>query len=304
MATRNVPRAIALKLAQTLFFTLMYATVKLADRTPVGEVVFFRSFFALIPVVIFTSMTGGLSRMVTMKRPKMHLIRGINGSVAMFFNFAAVLLLPLVTLTAFSFLSPVLMVVLSIPLLGEKIGPWRWLAVILGFAGVLLMIEPHGGLASILHLNMSLGLLCALIYVTLNALTMILMRKLTQTEYSEAMVFYFMSWCAIVGAVSMFFQFTMPTGRELFWLIATGILGGIGQIFYAYCYRYAEPSLLAPFDYTAMPWAMLLGWFVFGEMPEAIVLVGACVVVAAGLIIIWRTHVRRKHPPLKNPLSE
>ena len=111
---------------------------------------------------------------------------------------------------------------------------------------------------------------------------------MSATERSEAIVFYFMLTSAIVGAVTMIWFRAPLTFSNTFWLVLVGLLGGVGQICMTYCYRYAEPSLLAPFDYTAMIWAVALGYFIFAEVPEPMVMAGACVVSAAGIFIVWR----------------
>lgn len=297
---KNNTRGIALKLAQTFFFSLMYATIKLAGDIPVGQVMFYRCLFALIPLAVFTYYTSGLWSMVQTKRPIYHVMRSLVGSTSMFFNFAAVQLLPLATVTAFGFLSPMFVVMLSVPMLGEKVGPWRWSAVIVGFLGVLLMLEPHGGLSGIVHLKLSAGVAYALTFPFLMALVTILIRQMSATEKSQAIVFYFMLWGAVAGGVSMIWISVPLTATMVFWLIVSGLIGGFGQIFMTYCYRYAEPSLLAPFDYTSMIFAVILGLLIFGEIPESIVLVGTAVVISAGMIIVWRERVHRLAHPHHN----
>jgi drug/metabolite transporter (DMT)-like permease len=291
--SRNVSLGIALKLGQTLFFSLMYATIKLAGDVPVTQVMFFRCLFALIPLAIWSGCSSELSAMVKTKRPIYHVLRSLIGSSSMFFNFAAVQLLPLATVTAFGFLSPVFVVMLAIPMLGEKVGPWRWAAVLVGFLGVLLMLEPHGGLTAIVHLKLSAGVAYALTFPLLMALVTILIRQMSSTERSEAIVFYFMSWGAVAGAIGMIWFCVPLTWTMVFWLVVSGLIGGFGQILMTYCYRYAEPSLLAPFDYISMIWAVALGFLIFNEVPETLVLVGSLVVIAAGLVIVWRERVHK-----------
>ena len=300
--TQNVSRGIALKLVQTLFFALIFAIIKLVPDAPVGEVVFFRCFFALAPLLVFTAATSGLKTAIRTEKPLYHFLRSGTGSISMFFNFMAVQLLPLATVTAFNFLQPVFVVILAIPLLGERVGVWRWGAVIVGFAGILMMLEPHGGLQALTALRMSPGIAYALAAAFLSAVVIILIRQMSKTERSEAIVFYFMSWGAIIGAVVMAFQHPVFDWHTVLLLTLCGLIGGLGQIAMTYCYRFAEPSLLAPFDYISMVWAAGLGFFVFGEIPEAMVLAGAGVVICAGLIIVWREHRLRAQTPL-GPLT-
>lgn len=285
---RNVPRAIALKLAQTLAFSLTYAASKLAGPVPTSEIVFFRGLFALLPLFAWTAFTVGPFAAFRTRRPLYHVVRSCVGTVSLYSCFAAIKLLALATFTAFSFLQPVFAVILAALFLGERVGPWRWGAVAIGFAGVLLMIEPHGGLLQLVRLQLSPGIAYALAFAFLTAVVVILIRQMSAFERGEAIVFYFMSTCAAVGALGMIWQHPMLGFWPVFWLILCGVTGGLGQIFMTYSYRYAEPSLLASYDYAAMLWATLLGYFVFAEVPSVLVLSGAGLVIAAGLLIAWR----------------
>jgi drug/metabolite transporter (DMT)-like permease len=299
---RDVPRAIALKLAQTLAFAVMYAAIKLAGEVPIGEVVFFRGFFALVPLFVWTLFTVGPVEAIKTQRPSYHVVRGVVGVAAMFTNFTALSLLPLATVTAFGFIQPIFAVILAALFLREHVGPYRWAAVLAGFAGVMLMIEPHGGLASLAGLNMSKGVGYALLFAFLSAVVVVWIRQMNTSERCEAIVFYFMITSAVVGAVVMIWDHTPLTAGMTFWLVMCGLFGGIGQLFMTYSYRFGEPSLLAPFDYVSMIWAMLLGWFVFAEMPAPMVLWGAGLVIAAGMLIAWREHRLRVQIPLE-PLT-
>ena len=295
---KNVPLGIALKIGQTLTFALMYASIKLAGHVPVGEVIFFRCFFAFVPLAVWTIFTVGPAAAIHTNRPIYHVGRSLMGVTAMFFNFAALKLLPLATVTAFSFMQPVFAVILAALLLHEHVGRYRWTAVAIGFAGVLMMIEPHGGLTSLLNLHMSRGVGYALTFSLFSALVIILIRQMSATERGEAIVFYFMASGAIAGAVTMIWDHAALSSSTVVWLVLCGVFGGIGQICMTYCYRYAEPSLLASFDYILMVWAMLLGYFVFAEMPDTLVLAGAGVVIVAGMFIVWREHrLHVERPP-------
>ncbi len=280
----------------------MYASIKLAGDVPLGEVVFFRGFFALVPLLVWTFFTVGPRAAIQTQRPLVHVVRGSVGVAAMFVNFAALALLPLATVTAFSFMQPIFAVILAAFFLKEHVGQWRWGAVVVGFLGVLMMIEPHGGLAAIVSLHLSQGVLYALLFSFLSAVVVVWIRQMSTTERSEAIVFYFMSACAVAGLIVMPFQPTYFTVHNVFWLVTCGLFGGTGQLLMTYCYRYGEPSLLASFDYVSMVWAMILGWFVFGEMPEAFVLGGAAVVIVSGLLIAWREYRHKVALPIE-PLT-
>jgi drug/metabolite transporter (DMT)-like permease len=286
----HTSRGIALKIGATLAFSLQYVGIKLAGTVPVGEVVFFRAFFALIPLFILSTYTVGLGQMIRTDRPWLHLVRSAVGSSGMFLNFAALKLLPLADITAFGFVQPIFAVVLAALVLKEVIGPYRGAAVVIGFSGVILMIQPHGGLFAIVAHGLSAGAGLALTGALGSAFVVIYIRQMSATEKSETIVFYFMSFCAVVGALTMIWWHVPLTWANATWLVLAGVFGGFGQIAMTFSYRYAEPSLLAPFDYTSMIWAVAFGFLIFGEVPALLVLIGAAVVTAAGVFIAFREH--------------
>jgi len=291
---KGPPLGIALKLGATLAFSLMYAVIKLAGDVPVGEVIFFRAAFALVPLFALSAFTVGAAATVRTTRIVPHLLRAAAGVTSMFFNFTALAMLPLADITAFQFVAPIFAVVLVIPILGEKVGPWRWGAVVVGFGGILLMLEPHGGARAIIGHGFSSGAVLALTGAFLSAFVVVFIRQMSATERSETIVFYFMMSCTAAGAATMLWDRTALAPAQVAWLVLCGLLGGVGQICMTFSYRYAEPSLLAPFDYVSMVWAVLLGYFVLSEIPEPMVMAGAGVVIAAGLLIVWRERVRHR----------
>lgn len=284
-------RGIALKIGATLGFSLQYVAMKLAGNSvPVGEVVFFRSFFALVPLAIFASQTVGLRAMVRTARPGLHIVRAAVGSTGMFLNFAALKLLPLADITAFGFVQPIFAVVLAALVLKEVVGPYRGGAIVVAFAGVMLMIAPHGGIAGIFAHGLSGGAALALTGALASAFVVIYIRQMSATEKSETIVFYFMAFCALLGALTMLWWHEPLSWPQIAWLVGSGVMGGIAQIAMTFSYRYAEPSLLAPFDYIAMIWAVSFGFLIFSEVPAILVLVGAAIVTAAGVFIAVREH--------------
>ena len=283
---KHTSLGIALKLGATLTFSLMYVLIRLAGHVPVGEVVFFRGFFALLPLFAFSFLARGPAAVLRTARPWLHMRRSIAGTASMFLNFFAVTRLPLADVTAFSFVMPIFATVLAALLLNEKVGPHRAVAVVAGFAGVLMMIEPHAGFGA--GAGSSIGATSALAGALLSAFVVVFIRQMSATESSEAIVFYFMASCALAGAATMLWAYQPLDWRQAGLLVLCGVMGGFGQLCMTYSYRYAEPSLLAPFDYAAMIWAVSLGFLVFAEVPERIVLAGAGVVIASGLYIVWR----------------
>jgi drug/metabolite transporter (DMT)-like permease len=289
----NPSKGIAFKLISAALFAIMSALIRhLGARYPVGQVVFFRSVFAIIPVVLVYAWRGELAAVVHTERPLGQAGRGVLSIAGMFFNFGATARLPLVESNAIAFSSPLFTVALSALVLNERVRIYRWSAVIIGFIGVLVVLSPHfsreeltaamGGAASLL------GVIYAICGSATNAGTAIQTRRLTQSETTSSIVFYFSLSCALAGLATLPFGWVTPSGAEVAALIGIGVLGGTGHIFLTESYRYASASLVAPFDYTSMIWALVLGYAMFGETPTSEIVLGSAIIAAAGLFVIWR----------------
>jgi len=285
-------KAIGLKLISALLFAVMSALVrKLGDVAPIGQMVFFRSAFAIVPVVVIYAIRGELAAAVRTSRPLGQLGRGILSVGGMFTNFSALTRLPLADATAISFASPLITVALAAIILKERVRIYRWSAVLIGFAGVIVMLVPHfdiGAYAGAGGTAAAVGSIFAITSALCNAGTVIQTRRLTQSETTSSIVFYFSLVCAIAGALTLPFAWHSPTASELAALISLGILGGFAHILLTESYRYAAASVVAPFDYTSMLWALMLGYWLFGELPDTLVYLGAAIVAGAGLFVIWR----------------
>jgi len=287
----NVVTAIAIKMISVMLFAVMSTLVRyLGDAVPVGQVVFFRSAFAIVPVVVIYAWRSELAAAVRTGRPLGHVTRGLISVVGMFLNFAALARLQLVDATAIGFASPLITVALAAFILKEHVRAYRWTAVAVGFGGVLVMMWPYldvGRLAAG-SAESTIGALCAITAAFTNAGTVIQTRRLTDSETTSSIVFYFSLICTIAGACTLPFAWHQPTLAELAALIGIGLLGGLSHIFLTESYRYAAASVVAPFDYTAMIWAFLLGYTFFDELPNIYIFIGSAVVCAAGLFVIWR----------------
>jgi len=288
----NVASGIVLKLVSVLLFALMSTLIRAAgQKFPLGEVVFFRSAFAIVPVVVFYAWRGELANVVRTRRPLGHLGRGLQGICAMFVNFAALARLPLMDATAISFASPFITVIFAALILKERVRRYRWTAIAIGFAGVIVMMWPYLDIHGTITLGTAertIGALCALAGAFLNAGTVIQTRRLTESETTSAIVFYFSVICSFAGLATLPFGWAAVNGWDFLMLSMIGIIGGMSHLFLTECYRLAPASVVAPFDYTAMLWAFLFGYFVFRELPSSYVYVGAVIVVACGLFVLWR----------------
>src|SRR5262245_60966883 len=272
-------------------FAVMQALVRsLGEAIPVGQVVFFRSAFAIIPVVVIYALRRELYAAIHTKRLPGHVGRGLVGLGGMFFNFAALARLPLAEVTAISFASPLVTVAMAALMLKERVRIYRWSAVGVGFLGVIVMLAPHLDPARIMTHStaQTAGAIFALAAAFTNAAAVIQTRRLTDTETTSSIVLYFSLMCAIGGLLSLPFGWAMPDNWQLAALVAIGILGGTAHLILTESYRYAPASVVAPFDYTAILFSFLLGYWMFDEVPTAIVIVGATIVVAAGLFVLWR----------------
>lgn len=279
---------ISLILAATLVFTLMGALVRyLGQSVPVGEIVFARSFFALIPLLAFLAWRQELKTALRTNNALSHISRSVTGVTGMFLNFGALILLPLADATAISFAAPIFSVVLAALFLGEVVRIRRWTAVGVGFIGVLVMLSPYIGSAP-RSAGATLGAFFALAGAFTVAGAMTQVRHLSRTETTGSLVFYFSLVCCICGLATLPWGWIVPTPREFALMLTMGLLGGIGQILITESYRHAPASVGAPFAYSAMIYSIVIGYVWFGEVPESIVLAGAAIVIAAGLFVIWR----------------
>ena len=306
---------ISLKLAATLVFGIMTVTLKMASETvPVGEIVFARNFIGLWPVLLMVVWRGELRIALRTERPLGHIGRSGIGIISMMFSFSAYALLPLPDATAISFASPLFVVVLAFFLLKEKVRIYRWSAVGVGFVGIMIILSPHMG-SGTMDNTASLGAISGAVAALLSGLAMIFVRKLCETERTTTIVTWFHAAGTVLALISLpvgmiwtEWAWVMPDGKTLMLLIIVGLTGGVGQILMTQSYRYADASTIAPFDYANMIWAILFGYLLFSEVPLPQVLIGAVVVIGAGIFVIFResslgldrTKARRASTPSKS----
>lgn len=281
---------IALKLASVLIFIVMAAMIKAtAQHVPPGQAVFFRSFFAIPVIVVWLLVRKELATGFRAKGPMGHVWRGLMGTLAMGMGFAGLGFLPLPEVTAISYAAPLLTVIFAAMFLGEEVRAFRITAVALGLTGVLIVLSPRLSIldGSAGHRE-ALGAMLVLGGAVFTALAQVFVRKLVMTEKTPAIVFWFSVTASVLSLATLPFGWVIPSPWEATLLIGAGLLGGVGQILLTSSYREADASLLAPFDYASMIFALLIGYFVFAEVPTWTMLAGAALVVVAGILIIWR----------------
>lgn len=282
--------AIALKLVAVCLFMIMAAVIKVAVQSvPPGQAVFFRSLFAIPVILLWIWQQGALREALIPNNLRGHIWRGLFGTTAMGLTFAGLGLLPLPEVTAIGYATPIFTVILAVFMLSERVGLYRMSAVALGLIGVLVVIWPRLNLdAAALTQGAALGAILVLIASILRALVQIHIRTLVKTEHTAAIVFYFSATATIMSLFSIPFGWVVPDPLTLGLMIGAGLIGGVAQILVTASYRYGAASMLAPFDYSSLIFAGLIGWLVFSEIPTWSMIVGAGLVVAGGAVIMWR----------------
>ncbi|PWR23590.1 DMT family transporter [Zavarzinia compransoris] len=253
-----------------------------AERYHVAQLVFFRSTFGLFVVLPFLLHGTGLRAKLKSRRLGLHFVRAAVGTISLFAFFLAYQKLALADVIALSFISPLLMTALSVPLLGETVGWRRWTAIGVGFLGVLVMVQPGGGLFSAYAL---LPLAGAFTY----ALVGVTIRVLSRTEEPATIVFFFGLFSSVTAC--LFLPFVWVTPADLTdWAgqIGIGLIGGLAQLAMTTAFRRAPVSVVSPFEYTGIVWGVAIGFAFWGELPSLAVWAGCGLVVGSGLYILHR----------------
>ncbi|SMC34750.1 EamA domain-containing membrane protein RarD [Fulvimarina manganoxydans] len=283
-------RGILLKLVSILCFVAMQTAIKAAgDEVPAGEVVFFRSFFALLPVALYLAYLKGLTTALRTDDLKGHLWRGFIGVTSMVLGFYSITKLPYPEWITINYATPLITVVLAALFLGETVRAYRWTAVAVGLCGVAVVTLPRftiGGEA--LEAAEISGILAVLGSSMVAAIAMIQVRKLAQREATATIVLYFTLTSTFFSLFTVPFGWIATSPSQTALLVTAGILGGIGQLLLTSAYRFADTSTIAPFEYSSLILAIMIGAFLFAEPVSLWTVTGGAIVVAAGIFIIWR----------------
>ena len=290
--TQNGPlRGVILKCLSVVVFTLMGTLIKTTSESgmgvPPGQQVFFRSLFAIPVILVWLAWRGDLRTGLRTFRPMGHFYRGVIGTCAMVLSFWSLALLPFPEATALGYAAPLMTVIFAAMFLGEEVRAFRLGMVVLGLVGVVVVLSPRLGEGAG-GVQQSLGAMVALAAAACTALAMIFVRKLAQEEQTSAIVFWFSLTSTLLGLATLPFGWVATDWQTTLTLVAIGLLGGLAQILLTSGYRFADASLIAPFEYTSMLLALGIGWYVFGEAPTLTMLAGAALVITAGILIIWR----------------
>jgi drug/metabolite transporter (DMT)-like permease len=265
----------------------MAACVKyLGTAIPSGETVFVRGIISVVVLAFIAWRVEGLHLLKT-KNVRSHALRSLSGTASMFCWFAALTLIPLADFTAISFTAPMFLTLLAMLFLGERIHRYRWTALIIGFVGVLVMVGPH-----LTFDSSSRGVGLALAAAICSALAMMFLRGMSGSggEHPITITFYFSVTSMLCAAVTVFWGWPVPSAQQWLFIVLIGLFGVLGQLLMTLSYRYAEASTIAPLDYANLLVAVVLGYVFFGETPHVSIWIGAPLVIAAGLIILWREY--------------
>ena len=267
-------------------FSIMDIIVKWSEHYPLGQVLFFRGFFGIV-FYFFIIPRERLHNFYFTKRPGLHFLRCFSGLIALVAIFIALRSLPLATVVSISFAAPIFTTIFSIFLLSEKVGVYRWLAVIVGFIGILVITEP--GITSLnIYYIFPIIFCIGLSYVAIT------IRKLSSTEPVWLISLYFSISITLSSIFSIPLGWIMPSAKDFLILAMIGIFGGVANLWLSQSYKYSEVSLVTPLKYLALVFAIIFGYLIWDEIPTIKSLFGAGLVIFSTLIIFRREIYKKK----------
>jgi drug/metabolite transporter (DMT)-like permease len=284
--TEDVTRGIGCMIGATVLFAAVHALAKWTVATyPAGEVLFIRSLSSLMVCIAFVLPTTGFAVFAT-RRPRDHLARGLSQSVSQTLSVLAFSLMPLAGAVAINFSAPLWSALLSVLWLKERAGLARWTALLVGFAGVLIVTNPGAE-------SLQLGALFALSNAVMYGSVTVAVRGMTATESTDTLLMWQMATIAGFHALLLLFGFRWPTPLDAFILISGGVANAAAQYLWTRALHLAPATAVSPFFYLTLVWAMAIGYVVWGDVPGTGLLVGSAVVAASGLFLLWHEAQRR-----------
>ena len=269
-------------------FSIMDLIVKWSDNYPLGQVIFFRGFFGLV-FYYFIIPKKRIKDFYFTKRPLLHLSRCFFGLAALLSIFTALRNLPLATVVSITFAAPIFTTIFSIFFLSEKVGYFRWLAVIVGFIGILIISEP--GFSSL-----NIYYIFPVIFVLGMSYVAISIRQLSSTEPVWLISLFFSAVITIAGIFTIPFGWLMPSFIDLILLSMIGFFGGVANLWLSQSYKFSEVSLVTPLKYLALVFAIGFGYLIWQEIPSSKTLIGAALVITSSIIIFRREIILKKNP--------
>tara|TARA_B110000881_G_C18594821_1_gene530499 strand:- start:1608 stop:2516 length:909 start_codon:yes stop_codon:yes gene_type:complete len=268
-------------------FSIMDICVKWLDYYPVGQVLFFRFFIGFIPI-FFIIPRDKIFNFYKTSRPGLHAFRAVCGALAIIALFYGLRELPLADVISLTFAGPIFVTIASIFFLSEKVGVKRWSAVFLGFFGMMLIVQPA-------FRELNYYYISPIVFCIFFACVAISVRSLSKTEANYTIAFYFTFLCTLIGLGSLFFvNWIMPTKIDFLIFLIIGLCGSIANLLLTQSYRLAEASLVTPIKYLSLVFAIIFGFLIWDEIPKALTLLGAGLVILSSLIIFVRENRLKK----------
>lgn len=265
-----------------LMFTVMNVFAKLLSAThSVIEIAFYRNLIACMPFLILVFVFGKRDILVIRSKPSLVGLRAVLGALSLVTTFAAFSLMPMAETTVLLFTSSLFIPLLGVLFLGETVGPYRWAAVMIGFAGVVIMVSPEGNMSA-------LGIMVAIAAALMHATLQIVLRYLGRYERPETITFYFLVIGTLITALPLPLVAVTPALDEVPLLFGVGLSGALAQWMLSIAFRNAPAAVVTVFNYSGIVWATLFGWLIWNDWPLPAVLAGAGIVIASNALIIWR----------------
>ncbi|MED5421768.1 MAG: DMT family transporter [Pseudomonadota bacterium] len=278
----HVLRGMLAAIAAFFLFSIMAVCAKLlSERHSVIEIAFYRNLIGTLPFLFLIFVLGKREILIIKSRPAVVGFRAVLGAVSLTTTFAAFSIMPMAETTVLLFTASLFIPVLGVFVLGERVGPYRWAAVFIGFAGVVVMASPAGNLNT-------LGIAIALTASLMHAVLQVVLRYLGKFESPETVTFYFMVIGTLITALPLPFIAVTPTLDEIPLLFGLGLTGAAAQWFLSVAFRNAPAAVVTVFNYTGIVWAMLFGWMIFNDWPAPLVLLGAAIVIGSNVLMVWR----------------
>ncbi len=271
-------------------FSIMDVIVKWSDTYPVGQVLFFRGLFGMIPIFFLVPRERYFDFYKT-KRPFLHFKRVLAGLISIVAIFIALRKLPLATVVSISFAAPIFTTIFSIFLLKEKVGFYRWLAVFVGFIGIIIISEPG-------YTSLNINYLYPIIFCLGLSYVAMTIRQLSSTEPVWLIGLYFSFSIMIISFFTISQEWLMPNLKDLFLLSMVGVLGGLANLWLTYSYKLSEVTLVTPLKYLALVFAIFFGYLIWDEVPSIKTLTGASLVIVSSFIIFRREIYLKKQPSI------
>jgi drug/metabolite transporter (DMT)-like permease len=291
--TDHIPRGIAFMVVATVLFSVSSAFAKWQVALyPVGEVMFIRSFSSLVVAAAFVLPFTGLSVFAT-QRPRDHVMRGLSQSISQTFSVIAFSLMPLAGAVAINFSAPLWAALVSVVWLKERAGPVRWLVLLAGFLGVLIVTNPGAD-------SLQVGALFALGNAIMYGSVTVAVRGMTATESANTLLMWQMMTIAFFHAFLLVFGLRWPTPIDAAMLVGSGVANAIGQYFWTRALHLAPATAVSPFFYLMLVWALVIGYVVWGDVPTPGLLIGSAIVVASGLLLLWYETRRRSEGTIRD----